>query len=407
MFADLPESSSRTCPEPIPAKILAQLAALRRRRALEDSPLYREYAGQVQELTQALLSGRPKVPAPRPERSFLRIASWNLARGRHLDATVRTLQDDPEFAALDALLLCEVDVGMARSGNRNVPGEIAEALGFEWVFGNSYLCLDHGDVRDGEQSVDNELGMHGNAVLSRYPIRRGYNCSIHITRDKFESRSEPRLGHKKALCADVETPLGDITLVTTHLDSIATCRQRQAQMEDILAAVKDRERVLIGGDLNTTTFDVGGVHTALGIGAKILRGGIGHVFHHYLHPYEHYEKGLFDELQAHGFDWRSFNDLATETFRYDVHCPHSVSEMREHVPDSMVRLAQRLTAKWGGKARGRLDWMAGRGLLALQGGEKVSPESRVAEGPRVRPVPRPDGVALSDHDILLVDVAFE
>ena len=382
---------------------------MRRRSALEASPLYGEHAHRIRALTEALVSGRPEVPAARPERSFLRVASWNLARGRHLDATIRWMLDDPEFATLDALLLCEVDVGMARSGNRNVPAEIAAALGFEWVFGNSYLCLNHGDFRDGEQALGNTLGMHGNAVLSRYPIRAASNCSIHVTRDKFESKSEPRLGHKKALCVDVETPLGVISLVTTHLDSVATCRQREAQMEDILAAVKGRERVLIGGDFNATTFDVGGAKTALSVGGKVMRGGIGHIFHHYLHPYERYEKGLFDRLEEHGFAWRNFNDLSRETFRYDLHCPHSVSEMREHVPEMLVRLAQRLTAKWGGKARGRLDWMAGRGLSALGAGDGCDGDGdgRIAHRPRVRPVPRPDGVALSDHDILLADIVLD
>ena len=50
------------------------------------------------------------------------------------------------------------------------------------------------DLGDKAQGADNEVGMHGNAILSRRPILRAETFTVAITRDKFESQ-ERRLGH--------------------------------------------------------------------------------------------------------------------------------------------------------------------------------------------------------------------
>ena len=52
----------------------------------------------------------------------------------------------------------------------------------------------------------------------------------------------------------------------------------------------------------------------------------------------------------------------------------------------------------------KLDWLAGRGLLALGDGERVDDDGRRSEGPRTVPRPSFEGMPLSDHDPVLADV---
>ena len=53
------------------------------------------------------------------------MVAWNLERGVHLDAAIDILRE----RAVDVVLASELDVGMARSGNRHTAAELAGALG--------------------------------------------------------------------------------------------------------------------------------------------------------------------------------------------------------------------------------------------------------------------------------------
>jgi endonuclease/exonuclease/phosphatase family metal-dependent hydrolase len=393
----------------VPKEAVARIRAIKRRRAFDVSDVYRELKDAVEEHTFAMEYRRPKAPAPRPERRFLRVVTWNVERGNRLDGLKAFIASRPEFTSADVVLLNEVDIGMARSGNRNVAAEIAELLGFEHVFGNSYLCLSHGDVRDGVHEVDNESSMHGNAVLSRYPILRAENFSIAVTKDKFES-SERRLGHKKALWAEVDTPLGRLPVVAIHLDPIAAPEQRRDQMRDALAVVERRElgpRVLMGGDFNTTTYDVRGVlYIGLNLLKKFLRGGFPHAIEHYMRPQELYERGIFEELSAHGFTWESYNAMDRPTFRYEVGSFDSESQVLDHLPAVAVKLLRYKLRPWNGVAPMKIDWFAARGLSAVKEGELEDPDGRRSLSPTVIQKPRWEGVRLSDHDPMVVDIRF-
>lgn len=383
------------------------LAAIRRRRELELSALYQTQ----RETLDQLLYGIDYRPTPlsssadRPMRPFVRVAAWNIQRGAFLGELKRYLSETPRLADADVLLLNEVDWGMARSGNRHVARELAEHLGMGHLFGNSYLCLDHGDTRDRRVDRPNAESLHGNAILSRFPFRRGRNVSVAISKDKFHS-SEKRLGHKKALWAELETPLGPLAVAACHLDSIAGPAQRAAQLRDLLAALEhDCAGVpsLVGGDFNTSTYDVQTIPRLLGnIGAKMLRGGFPHAMHHYLHPHLLYEKPVFDELAAAGYQWEPFNAMAVGTTRYEVGTYESESKVSDHLPGIFVRILKWKLKPWNGVAPLKIDWFAGRGLRpahldpALDGALAPAPIAK----PRI-------GVELSDHDPIVVDVALD
>lgn len=401
----------------LPKEVMAEVRAIKRRRDFEAAEHLRDARGAIDDITFAMEYRRPSRPAPRPERRFLRAVTWNIERGNRLPAILAFLERTPAILESDVVLLNEVDIGMARSGNRNVAREIAELLGFEHVFGNSYLCLGHGDARDGSSQDDNERGMHGNAVLSRFPITRAETFSVAVTRDKFES-SERRLGHKKALWAEIDAPMGQLAVISAHLDPIASPEQRVAQMRDVTRTIRERglpERALLGGDLNTTTYDVESLpRLALNLLKKLARGGFPHAIHHYMRPYELYERGVFDELRAAGFAIEPFNAMDKGTLRYEVGSFGSESQVRDHLPGVFVSLLRYKLRPWNGVAPMKLDWFAGRGLKALRegeardgdgGGEGVS-SSRSSLSPTVFERTRWEGVAISDHDPILVDVEF-
>src|SRR5436190_16376545 len=166
------------------------LRAIRTRKALERSALWAEIGGEVRRVLESVERGdRAPVPppaaAPAPRGRVLRAVAWNVQRGARLDDLRRAVLAPP-FAGTDLLLLSEVDVGLGRSGNRNVARELAEALGMSYAFGVSYLALtdDFGDDAGGRE---NTLALAGPAILSRYPIGRVENIDLPEIRDKFRS----------------------------------------------------------------------------------------------------------------------------------------------------------------------------------------------------------------------------
>jgi len=385
----------------LPAEVIAAIAAIRRRRKLETSEVFRRHEAEIDRVTGALVhlpaASQPVHPSAGPG---LRVASWNIQRGIHLEGIKRYLVTTPELQGADVLMLNEVDLGMSRSGNLDIAAELAGHLGLHMVFGNSYLCLDYGDLRDGTPQGRNRESMHGNAILSRYPIRRAENVSVAPSRDKFHS-SEKRLGHKKALWAEIDTPAGPLPVAAAHLDSYGSSAQRAAQLRDLLQRIDEHglgERVLVGGDFNTTTYDAKSIPRLIwNLVLKLWRGGFPHAIHSYVHPYEIYEKVIFDVLREHRFEYEPFNAMGVGTTRYEVGTYESESKVTEMLPGFAVKILRWKLKPWNGVAPLKIDWFAGRGLQPL--GEA---ESSLA--PTVLARPSWEGTLLSDHDPIVVDL---
>ena len=122
------------------------LRAIRTRKALERSALWAEIGGEVKRVLDGVERGdRAPAPRPGPRGRALRVVAWNVQRGARLD-DLRGAVLTPPFADADLFLLSEVDVGLGRSGNRNVARELAESLGMSYAFGVSYLALDRKSV---------------------------------------------------------------------------------------------------------------------------------------------------------------------------------------------------------------------------------------------------------------------
>lgn len=269
--------------------------------------------------------------------SVLRVAEWNIERGENFDWVVlalkdskrlRTLarKDDPKISpkALnkataeaknlsqsDILILNEVDWGMGRSGYRDVARELASALKMNYVYGVEFAEVDPlklgsdtltaedvGNDKELQKDLNAELradpsrykGLHGSAILSRYPISNVSVLRLPICHDWFEDEArsvskieqgkrlgsdkiflekiqrEMRRGGRIALLADFkinDIPGGTLTVVNAHLENKCTPACRRKQMNAILERIQTvRSPVVLAGDLNTTGSDASNLSVA-------------------------------------------------------------------------------------------------------------------------------------------------
>jgi len=196
----------------------------------------------------------PPAPAP-PAAEQVRVAFWNAERGK-----------DPEQAAerlrglgADVLLLCELDLGMARSRQRHVTRELAGKLGAGYAFGVEFLELGLGDRNEQawHAGEDNAAGLHGAAILSPHALHRPALIRLEAGGGWFDGeRGERRVGGRIAVAATLDLAGTPVTLASVHLESHSDPEGRAAQLGLLIAALEryaPGRATLIGGDLNTST----------------------------------------------------------------------------------------------------------------------------------------------------------
>ena len=173
---------------------------------------------------------------------------FNMERGVHLKEIQDFLRDCPNIRPFDLILANELDDGCARSGNKNTARELAQALGLNYAWGLEFIEL----VND-----ENGKGFHGNAVFSRWPIRRAGVIRLPEQYNWYFDRQR-RIGGRLAVFAELDVGGRPLGAVSIHLENRTHGEGRRRQMETILEAV-ERELpdmpVILGGDLNTNTFD--------------------------------------------------------------------------------------------------------------------------------------------------------
>lgn len=329
---------------------------------------------------------------PAPPRSRYRILAWNIERGAQLDGQLEVLRGHPHASDCDVLLLTEADAGMARSGNLPIAQTIARELNLHYVFAPCYLNLTKGSGVEYHAEGENALGLHGNAVLSRYPISRVQPIRLTNGTDKM-ARREKRIGSQTAVAADIELPGLPLTAVCVHLDANSTQGHRRDQMRQVIESLDTKRPIVIGGDWNTVTYNSSRAFSAiLGFWLRVLM-GVDHVIrNHYRHPDRRFERELFSMLELRGFDYRACNQLGEHTISYDVTNTQTRQSLGEWVPDWCFAFIHWALRNHNGKCPFKIDWFATRGLRC--------------ENPRViHDVREGRAVPLSDHDAIVVDVA--
>jgi endonuclease/exonuclease/phosphatase family metal-dependent hydrolase len=368
------------------APVFGELRAIKTRKQLLASPLWARVGGDIERLLDSV--ERVDRADARPPSGRLRAVAWNIQRGTYLDGLRAALADHPVLREADVLLLSEVDLGLGRSGNRNVARELADALGMSYAFGVSYLTLedDHLENPDGHE---NTLALAGSAILSRAPLRRVVHADLPAVRDKFGS-SEKRLGKKRALVAEVETASGPVVVAQAHLDSNGSSAQRAQQLDALLrdAAGLGVSRILLGGDLNTTTYNMASTwQLAKDLLHKLFVTGFEGTVDNYLTPDRRYELPVFETIRAHGLTIDGLNDRTRGSIHYDFSEPYTFDKVKDAVGGVLTRWLVRRLRKWNGVVAARLDWFAGRGVTPLAA-EVVHIPGRA-----------------SDHDAVVADIA--
>ncbi|MCB9706520.1 MAG: endonuclease/exonuclease/phosphatase family protein [Myxococcales bacterium] len=371
---------------------LDELARLRRRRHLRRDDRYRELEPELARLLQGFAWDTTIAPRPPTLPRRIRAVAWNIERGKRFAALRGAIDQDPLIRDADLLLLTELDIGMGRSQNLDVPRELAAHLGMSYVFANQHVVLSPGDSGERDHGVANRLGLHGCALLSRLPIRRFCAVTLPEYKDKFHAL-EKRLGDKRAILAEVEVEGGVVTVAVVHLDPFAPARHRARQLRRILraAAAFDDRRLLLGGDLNTSTYDFGSsIGLTLNLMHKALRFGFEGTIDQYMRPGEVFERAVFRALEAAGLTTEGYNDPAVGTIYYNVNDPEVIGKTLEYVPKALWSWLQRRLEPRGGIVPFRFDWFAGRGLAP--------------SAPRVIERPSWRGVQVSDHNPIVVEV---
>ena len=376
---------------------------------MEASPLYREIKPDVDRiLNSVVVQSAAEVQSARfiasgagEERdesrtlNAVRGLAWNIERGSRFEGIRDALQNHRDLKDKDVLLLTELDYGMARSGNRFVAREIAEALGMNYAFAPVYIALQKGSGVEAEAPGENSNSIHGLALFSKWPMTNVHAIPLPNGKDKMWGK-EKRLGHLRALIADIHHPAGVFRVITVHLDAHCSRAHRRLQMKIILDHLDTLPPLptLIGGDWNTTTFNAQSARRAImGYWRRVMMGVKNVVTNHYPHPDRYFEKGLFGDVERRGYDYRSLNEVGAGTIHYDVSSIEKNTNLRDWVPEWCFPFIFWAANRVGGRVSGRLDWFAGRGIELAPGttpktiGELVDAED----------------TPLSDHDAITVD----
>jgi endonuclease/exonuclease/phosphatase family metal-dependent hydrolase len=194
--------------------------------------------------------------------SHLRIATWNIRAAQ--SAPVDMIADEIRAMQADLIALQEVDIRTRRGNFVDEPGELATALGFQYVFAAS-IKWDEGD--------------YGLAVLSRFPL-------VKVARHRLDStpEAEPRIVLDVTVCV-AGRPLH---VLDHHADRRPA--SRALGFANLREIVKDHvgHGILVMGDLNEYP-DAPGVRSLIDAGFADMSEA---------HPEDTVETGRVDYILA-------------------------------------------------------------------------------------------------------------
>ena len=172
----------------------------------------------------------PQSPAIDETRNNFRVMTYNIHQGFNAGQvpSLDNLVDVISRESPDVLLLQEVVRGWMIDDQHDALSVLAERLGMPYVFGPNI-----GDL-------------YGNAILSRFPM-------TDVKRIHFSV--QPSLAHQPRGAVGVR--IGDVLIVTTHLDEIANSSGiRQEQVRAILREWDGEKVAIIAGDMNAEPGDL-------------------------------------------------------------------------------------------------------------------------------------------------------
>ncbi len=297
--------------------------------------------------------------------SFMRVAQWNIEKGKRFGAILHRLQTDNVLKWADVLILNEADHGMNRSQNRHVACDLANNLGMHMAFGPAHLELTKGTDDELSLEGENRESLQGNAVLSRYPILEAQVVPLPVTFEPYEFE-EKRYGWRNCLWVKLQSPKGFLWIGSVHLELRNTprCRARQIAhiMENLPGGANDP--YLLGGDLNVNSFSRGTLWRTVRSVSRLLTSSPSAVKDELLHP-ERGREPLFKTLCRHGFTWSGLNS-SEETARAALNSLEEVG----FFPASILNAVRKRLNPYNGYLCFKLDWLLGKNARALAGGQR-------------------------------------
>jgi len=190
---------------------------------------------------------------PAPQDAIV-VMAWNMERNYQMQAQVDFFADLPAGVPFpDVLLVSEVDRGCERSAEVDGARVFAEALGYDYVFGVEFTEL----PRNSASETFTHPCEHGQAVFSRFPIgnvrlfrhpARGY--------DEWDDASQPRLGTRADLEADIQVGGRYLRVVSVHYDDRP--EEQPGRTEQAVGTADNHLDspipVVVGGDMNTAGY---------------------------------------------------------------------------------------------------------------------------------------------------------
>jgi len=281
----------------------------------------------------------------------IKLAAWNAERLKFIKDSYSILS----FHCPDIILLSEIDIGMARSGNKDTVRELASMMGMEYIYGVEFIELGHGDKLETLEFGDqkNDAGYHGNAIMSRIGLKDPFMLRLDDGAVWFGSNAtldQNRLGGRMAIGACIRWNNQNVWFISVHLESKTDAGNRRFQIDRLLMYLNKHigdAPCVIGGDLNTNTncekqlilnkndnFIIGETET------------------------------MFYSFKRHGFEWANSNTLETT---------------QRSRPDGNPK-----------PPFSKLDWILVRGLDASE--------------PQTVSAIDDDGEAISDHEIIMCKI---
>lgn len=186
---------------------------------------------------------------PRLWPETVRVMSWNINRGLEFNGIVNFL----EACSADLILLQEADINAHRTGRRNIPREIAQALQMNYVFGREFQELSQGSPTN--------PAYHGQATLSRLPLSNARLLRFRDQSTFWRPRwfvpplqlAQRRVGGRMALICELTFGVGTILLYNLHLESRGSDELRIRQLSEVLDDMRLQPPeipVLLAGDFN-------------------------------------------------------------------------------------------------------------------------------------------------------------
>jgi endonuclease/exonuclease/phosphatase family metal-dependent hydrolase len=382
-------------------QLVASLDRFASFKELRSSEEYRRHRAALEQLFN-----QPRIyeaPAATPRlQAFLRVVVWNIERGTQLQGIIEALNHHRILRYADLLLLNELDDGMLRSGNRNVPKELSRALSAHTIYGVEYLEFTKGTGEELQLPGNNTTALHGNAILTRHRFSDPQLLRLPRCENNFAS-AERRIGGRLAIFVDLEIGGRRLLATTAHLDVVNTPGCRARQLRAALEAIEERRqkpadspvKIVVGGDFNTHTFARGGQFRTLKNTLRILGSNRQRLARSLM------KKELaVTELERFGYEVDRFNDgLPTSSSLV------SALDDKSSLPAPVRWWAMRRVGPDGIRLEFRLDWLAGLGLQVLRQGEVTDPETGVASlNPQTIKNLTHNGKALSDHDPIVADI---